>query len=61
MMQHAFKVFEALDKRLSNIEVLLGRLADAKDDREAAKELSALVKSRTDVLRQATPTTGTSK
>jgi len=35
----AYKLFEALDHRLQRIEVLLGRLADAKDDRETAVEL----------------------
>lgn len=51
----AFKLFDAIDKRLENIEVHLGRLADAKDDRETAKELSASVDAKADALKKALP------
>lgn len=52
---YAFKLFEALDERLERIEVLLGRLADAKDDRETAVELTAEVNKGSADLKAATP------
>lgn len=52
---HAFKMIEQLVEQMDRIEVLLGRLADAKDDRETAKELSAVVDAKTEALKQAIP------
>lgn len=60
MMNAAFKFVQALDERLDRIEVLLGRLVDAKDDREKAKELGALVRAKADALGKAIPA-GTSE
>lgn len=54
---YAFKLFEKLDQRLDRIEVLLGRLVDAKDDREDAAALAADVEQQTAKLQGAIPPT----
>lgn len=52
---HAFKMIEDIEARLDRIEVLLGRLVDAKDDREKAVELGAEVDKKSAALKAAIP------
>lgn len=56
MMQHAFKLFEALNARLDAIDVKLGMLIDQKNDRDAAAKLSDDVRTQRDALKGAIPT-----
>lgn len=50
---YAFKLIQSFEERLDRIEVLLARLADAKDDRETAVELSKEIKEKTAQLKDA--------
>ena len=56
----AFKFAQALDERLANIEVLLGRLVEAKEDRDRAKELTDELDNKAALLKAAIPA-GTSQ